>query len=121
MEIVSILLIALLIEAVVKAVKPLWNEGAERVSVSEIVAMALGVALAVVLRINLLDYVIWIDVPDPAQYIFYVLTGIALGRGPSFLHDLWNSFKELKGLAGLEQDLELIEDKEGSEDAQEVN
>ena len=95
MEFVSILLIALLIEAVVKTLKPLWNDGADRVSVPELVAMALGVAMAVLLKINLLDYVIWIDVSEPARYIFYVLTGIALGRGPSFLHDLWRAFQEI--------------------------
>ena len=104
MEIVSILMIALLIEAAVKALKPLWNREAERITAPEIVSMALGVALAVLLKINLIEYAVWIDVPDAAEYIFYALTGVALGRGPSFLHDLWGSLKELKGWGELEME-----------------
>ena len=111
MEIVSILMIALLIEAVVKAIKPLWSAGAERISAPEIVSMALGVALAVLLRINLLEFVIRIDMPDAAQYLFYVLTGIALGRGPSFLHDLWKAFQEMRELADLEREAETTADE----------
>ena len=112
MEIVSILMIALLIEAAVKAIKPLWNRDAERVSAPELVSIALGVALAVLLRINLLEYVVRIDAPDGARYVFYVLTGIALGRGPSFLHDLWKAFQELKQEMELEREGETAADGE---------
>ena len=50
--------------------------------------MCLGVLIAVVARINFLAGVVEISQPV-LLYVMYVLTGVALGRGPSFVHDLW--------------------------------
>lgn len=98
MPIVNILLLSILIEAVVSAIKPLWSKGSERMSVAEIVSICLGVMLAVSCRLNVMEYVaeweVIADAPPFVNYVFYVLTGIALGRGPSFLWDLWQHFKK---------------------------
>ena len=98
MNMTSMILIALFIEAIVGAVKPLWNREGSRMSVTEIVSIVIGVALAVSCRINaleyLIDYQIALDAPGWVQYVFYVLSGIALGRGPSFIHDLIVSLRE---------------------------
>ncbi len=98
MPLVNILLLAILIEAVVSAIKPIWSKDGEKMSVAEIVSICLGVALCVSCRINMLEYIVDWDLIDNSPpwvpYIFYTLTGIALGRGPSFLWDLWQRMKK---------------------------
>lgn len=99
MPIVNVLLLSILIEAVVSAIKPLWSKGSERMSVSEIVSIFLGIVLAVSCRLNVMEYLaeweVIADAPPFVYYIFYILTGIALGRGPSFLWDLWQRLRKV--------------------------
>ena len=99
MEIVSLVLVAMFIEAVVTAIKPLWSRDADgkRLSAAEIVSIVLGVVLAVASKINMLEGLVKLETPDWVQYLFYVMTGIALGRGPSFLFDLWTRIKVWQG------------------------
>ena len=92
----SVIVLALFIEAVVSAIKPLWTQG-EKMGPSEIVPICIGIVLAVALKIDLLSYVseyTLFNMPPWAYYIFYVMSGIAIGRGPSFVYDLWESIKE---------------------------
>lgn len=96
MQIITLLLIALFIEAIVTAVKPLWSKDGERMSVAEIVCIFIGVVLAVSCKLNMLSAVdggMLPDAPVWVNYIFYVMTGIALGRGPSFIWDLWERLR----------------------------
>ena len=88
MNIVMIIVFAILIEAIVQLVKPLWGEKLiGKLSITEIVSMALGVLIAVLARLNVADA---LGVTQPAVlYIMYVFTGMAMGRGASFIHDLW--------------------------------
>ena len=105
MPIVNILLLAVLIEAVVSAIKPLWSKDSERMSVAEIVSICLGVGLCVSCKIDMLEYIVEWDLlknaPPWVPYIFYILTGVALGRGPSFLWDLWQRIKKYADDGGL--------------------
>lgn len=98
MPVVNIILLSILIEAVVSAIKPLWSKDKERMSVAEIVSICLGIVLAVSCKLNVMDAVaewkVMRDAPPFVYYIFYVLTGIALGRGPSFLWDLWQRIRK---------------------------
>lgn len=96
--ITELIMIALFIEAVIEAVKPIWT-GESKLSVSEYVSMALGVLLAVSCRINMLAYVMEVSAEYPVwiNYVFYVLTGLAMGRGSNFLYDLVAKMKEWKG------------------------
>ena len=88
MNIVMILTFAILIEAVVQLVKPLWGDKmVGKLSVTELVSMALGVLLAVLSKLNIAES---LGVTQVAVlYVMYVFTGMAMGRGASFLHDLW--------------------------------
>ncbi len=88
MNIVMILTFAILIEAVVQLVKPLWGEKMlGKLSITEIVSMALGVLIAVLAKLNIAEP---LGVMQPALlYVMYVFTGMAMGRGASFIHDLW--------------------------------
>jgi len=92
MELAGLMVIALFIEAIIQVVKPIWIPGAKRLSVTELVSVVLGIVLAVLCRINLLAGLV------PAgnvavEYLFCVGTGIALGRGPSFVYDLWQRLR----------------------------
>ena len=96
MQIITIVLIAMFIEAIVSAIKPLWSKDGERMSVAEIVSIAIGVVLAVSCKLNMLAVIdggILPNAPVWVNYIFYVMTGIALGRGPSFIWDLWERLR----------------------------
>ena len=99
MNMMDIVLIALFIEAIVNTLKPIWTAGEKKMTVSEFVAMGIGILLAVTCRIDMLGSVVEIayDFPGWVQYVFYVLTGIAIGRGTNFLYDLWQKLLEWKG------------------------
>ena len=93
MEIMNLILIALFIEGVISAIKPAWSRNGTEISVSEIVSMAIGVVIAVACRLNMLAGAMQIDAPEWFYYVLYIMTGIAIGRGPNFLYDLWNRIK----------------------------
>lgn len=102
MQFITIILVAMFIEAIVTAIKPLWSkEDGKKMSVAEIVSIGIGILLAVTCKLNMLAYVtdeqFWVGKPLFVYYVFYVLTGIALGRGPSFIWDLWQRIKEISG------------------------
>ena len=50
MPVVNIILLSILIEAVVSAIKPLWSKDKERMSVAEIVSICLGIGSEVMCR-----------------------------------------------------------------------
>ena len=92
MNLTDLILIALFVEAIVQQLKPIWDKTAPKITVAEIVSMCIGVAIAVVAKINFLAGVVEITQPI-LLYLMYALTGVALGRGPSFVHDLWIKIK----------------------------
>ncbi|HWQ97455.1 MAG TPA: hypothetical protein VN538_05100 [Clostridia bacterium] len=87
MDLANLIILALFVEAIVQTIKPLWDKTAGKITVAEIVSMGIGVVIAVVTKINFLEGAV--DVAQPMLwYLLYALTGVALGRGPSFVHDL---------------------------------
>lgn len=97
-SVINIIMLALFVEAIVSAIKPIWKDGGERMSVTEIASIVIGVVLAVALRIDLFsaitDTVMAWETPVWVSYMFYVMSGIAIGRGPSFVYDLWQNMKK---------------------------
>ena len=92
MDLANLIILALFVEAIVQTMKPIWDKTAGKITTAEIVSMAIGVVIAAVAKINFLAGVI--DVTQPVLlYVLYALTGVALGRGPSFVHDLWGSIR----------------------------
>lgn len=93
MDLANLIILALFVEAIVQTIKPIWDKTAGKITVAEIVSMAIGVVIAVVAKINFIAGVV--EVTQPVLlYVLYSLTGVALGRGPSFVHDLWGKIKE---------------------------
>jgi len=96
-NLITIIMIALFIEAIVDALKPLWSKDANgRMSVSELVSIGVGVFIAVVCKLNLLEMVVAFTYPAWMAYVFYGMTGIAIGRGTNFLYDLWGRMKSVQ-------------------------
>ena len=92
MDLANLIILALFVEAIVQTMKPIWDKSAGKITTAEIVSMGIGVVLAVVAKINFLAGVL--DVTQPVLlYLLYALTGVALGRGPSFVHDLWEKIR----------------------------
>lgn len=98
---IGIMIVSLFVAAVVDCIKPLWSKNGAKVEVAEIVSMCVGVVIAVSCRINLLYYIsdayIQLGAPKFVEYIFYVMTGIAMGRGASFLKDIWERVQQVAG------------------------
>lgn len=97
MDLANLIILALFVEAIVQTVKPIWDKVAGKITVAEIVSMGIGIVIAVVAKINFLTGVVHFTQPL-LLYVLYVLTGVALGRGPSFTHDLWMAIREKIGL-----------------------
>lgn len=91
-SVISMMVIALFIEAVIQIFKPVWDKTAQPLSVPEWISMGVGVVIALLAKINMLEGMIPVD-NIVLIYLFYIFTGIALGRGPSFVHDLWNRLR----------------------------
>ena len=94
MDLANLIILALFVEAIVQTMKPIWDKTAGKITVAEIVSMAIGILIAVVAKINFLAGVVEITQPV-LLYVIYALTGVALGRGPSFVHDLWGKLREI--------------------------
>jgi len=93
MDLANLIILALFVEAIVQTIKPIWDKTAGMITVAEIVSMGIGIVIAVVAKINFLAGVVEISEPV-LLYVLYALTGVALGRGPSFVHDLWKKMRE---------------------------
>jgi len=92
MDLANLIILALFVETIVQTLKPLWDKTAGKITVAEIVSMAIGVVIAVVAKINFLEGVVEIT-QEALLFVLYFLTGVALGRGPSFVHDLWRKIR----------------------------
>lgn len=92
MNLTDLILLALFIEAIVNVLKPIWDKTAGKITAAEIVSMGIGVIVAVIAKINFMSGVV--NITEPVLvYLMYVLTGVALGRGPSFVYDLWQKIR----------------------------
>lgn len=95
MNIGNLILIALFIEAAVEALKPIWKKD-EKMPIAQIVSMAIGIVIAIACKINMAQDFMPVDAPAWVGYIWYVLTGVAIGRGPSFVNDVWDKIKSVE-------------------------
>lgn len=82
MELVQIVVIALLVEAIWETLKMCWQDG--KFSWDRVGALAVAVAICLVCKANLF-IAVGVDIPG---VVGYVLTGVLASRGSNFLHDL---------------------------------
>ena len=85
MSIVTIITIALLVEAIWETLKMVWQEG--KISINTIGALIVGIAVSILAKIDIFAMQgITLSIP----LIGWVLTGILMSRGANFIHDLFN-------------------------------
>ena len=92
MSIVTIITIALLVEAIWETLKMVWQEG--KINVNTIGALIVGIAVSILAKIDIFAMQgISLSIP----LIGWILTGILMSRGANFIHDLFNKLgdKEL--------------------------
>lgn len=91
MSMLSLLVIALLGEAIWEAAKMVWQNG--KLSVDKIGALVIGLLLAIGTGLDLFAMV---GVPLHIPYLGMILTGLLISRGANFIHDLMASINNLQ-------------------------
>ncbi len=85
MSIVTIITIALLVEAIWETLKMVWQEG--KININTIGALIVGIAVSILAKIDIFAMQgITLSIP----LIGWILTGILMSRGANFIHDLFN-------------------------------
>lgn len=89
MSIVTIITIALLVEAVWETLKMVWQEG--KININTIGALIVGIAVSILAKIDIFAMQ---DINLSIPLIGWALTGILMSRGANFIHDLFNKLGE---------------------------
>lgn len=85
MSIVTIITIALLVEAIWETLKMVWKDG--KANVNTIGALIVGVGVSILAKIDIFAMQgISLSIP----LVGWILTGILMSRGANFIHDLFN-------------------------------
>ena len=85
MSIVTIITIALLVEAIWETLKMVWQEG--KINVNTIGALIVGIGVSILAKIDIFAMQgISLSIP----LVGWILTGILMSRGANFIHDLFN-------------------------------
>lgn len=85
MSIVTIITIALLVEAIWETLKMVWQEG--KININTIGALIVGIGVSILAKIDVFAMQgITLSIP----LIGWILTGILMSRGANFIHDLFN-------------------------------
>ena len=85
MSIVTIITIALLVEAIWETLKMVWQEG--KININTIGALIVGIAVSILAKIDIFAMQgISLSIP----LVGWILTGILMSRGANFIHDLFN-------------------------------
>jgi len=83
----AIIILAIIIEGVVQAIKGTVPEGAKVPAWTwGVVAAVLGIALCLLAGVDLLTVA---GITLAAPFVGQILTGVIISRGASFVHDLW--------------------------------
>lgn len=93
MQIVQLIVLALLGEAIWETLKMVWQEG--KLNIDRIGALAFGLLIAFVANADLLTL---INVPATVPYVGIALTGILISRGANFMHDLLKKIEQPNNL-----------------------
>jgi hypothetical protein len=91
MGILSLVVLAMLGEAIWETVKMLWQDG--KASIDKIGAVLVGILLSLgtgadIMRLS--------GVPMKNPYIAMILTGLLLSRGANFVHDILTSINNIQ-------------------------
>jgi len=91
MSILSLMVVALISEAVWETLKMTWQQG--KISIDRIGALVIGLVLAFVTGLDMLKL---LDISSRISPIGIILTGILISRGSNFIHDLLGSINNIQ-------------------------
>jgi len=91
MDVMSIIIIALIGEALWETLKMTWQQG--KVSIDRVGALIIGLILALGTGLDLMTM---IGVPMKVPYVGMILTGLLISRGANFVHDILASINNIQ-------------------------
>jgi ABC-type transport system involved in cytochrome c biogenesis permease component len=89
MQLIQLLLLALICEAVWETLKLVWEKGS--LNIDRVGAIVIGLTIAFGTGADLLSLV---DIPLFVPYVGTALTGILISRGSNFIHDLLKKLEQ---------------------------
>lgn len=89
MEIASLIIAAILVEAIWENLKMTYKKG--KFSISMLGALLLGILVCILAKLDIFEMV---GIEISVKVMAYILTGIIISRGANFVNDL---FKRLRG------------------------
>jgi fatty acid desaturase len=88
MDIVTIIILALVAEAIWETIKTMWSDGA--IDINRIGAMAVSLVVAFGAGADIFALV---GIPLAIPFVGTFFTGLLISRGANFLHDLFEKIK----------------------------
>ena len=87
MEITTLIIVAILVEAIWENLKTIWENG---ININRIGSLVLAIIICILTKLDLFAIVgIYLSVPVMA----YILTGIIVSRGANFVNDLFGRIR----------------------------
>lgn len=87
MELTSLIVIAILVEAIWENIKTIWENG---ININRIGALALAIAICILAKVDFFEMV---GIELSFSIVAYVLTGIVVSRGANFVNDLFGKIR----------------------------
>lgn len=91
MNILGLLVIAVLAEAVWETCKMVWQNG--KLNIDRVGALVVGLLLAIGTG---LDLMFMVGIPIKIPYVGRILTGLLISRGANFVHDILQSINNIQ-------------------------
>ena len=101
MEFASLIIVAILVEAIWENLKMTYVEG--KFNINMLGALLLGILVCILAKLNIFEYV---GITISIDIIGYILTGIIVSRGANFVNDLFDRLKGVKEQPYLENSVE---------------
>jgi len=88
MEITTLIITAIFVEAIWENLKILWEDG--KISFNRLGALILGIIVCVLAKVDLFTMV---GIEFSIPFVSYVFTGIIVSRGANFVNDLFSKIR----------------------------
>lgn len=87
MEITSLIVIAILVEAIWENIKTIWEDG---ININRIGALFLAILISILAKV---DVFAMVGITLAFPMVSYILTGIVVSRGANFVNDLFGKIR----------------------------
>ncbi|HWR19809.1 MAG TPA: hypothetical protein VN608_09315 [Clostridia bacterium] len=83
-----LIVLGFLVEAIVETLKLAWDVEKRKVSWPVICSLVVGIVIALLTQASIFELLSITIVTS--KWLGFIITGILISRGSSFIHDLWN-------------------------------